>query len=160
MFVVRHPSTIFFPYSLFLQNLDWAFPDEQVYNQQSLWVSDLIEEAASSTHAQKYLSANGERVASDTQSVSRDKGKGRAAVQEEFVPQANRYQAPRPAEDDASIWDRFGGIGALEEEDALVRQRQLFGETAYPGYAQVGVAGPSGTKHEHHVDSVGESSST
>ncbi|KAG8945707.1 hypothetical protein FRC04_000566 [Tulasnella sp. 424] len=86
--------------------------------------------------------------------VKKDKGKARAVVQEELPPAPHREE-PQTVEYDPSFWDQFGGIGALEEEDAMVRQLQLFqvGETAaYPGEAQLGVPGPSGTKHEDHTD--------
>ncbi|KAG8914663.1 hypothetical protein FRC00_011703 [Tulasnella sp. 408] len=90
----------------------------------------------------------------ETSPVRKDKGKARAVIQEEYIPSVRREE-PQSAGYDPSFWDQFGGIGALEEEDALVRQLQRFGgETAYPGYAQPGVAGPSGTRHEDHVDLV------
>ncbi|KAG8935034.1 hypothetical protein FRC00_011504 [Tulasnella sp. 408] len=92
----------------------------------------------------------------ETSPVRKDKGKARAAIQEEYIPSVWREE-PQSAGYDPSFWDQFGGIGALEEEDALVRQLQRFGgEMAYPGYAQPGVAGPSGTRHEYHVDLVND----
>lgn len=69
-------------------------------------------------------------------------------MQEENVPSL-QHEVPQTVGYDPSFWDQFGGIGALDE-DAIVRQLQRFGQTAYPGYSQPGVAGPSGTKHDDH----------
>ncbi|KAG9048876.1 hypothetical protein FS837_011785 [Tulasnella sp. UAMH 9824] len=97
---------------------------------------------------------DGPEFVPETPPARKDKGKARAAIQEEYIPSV-RGEEPQSTGYDPSFWDQFGGIGALEEEDALVRQLQRFGgETAYPGYAQPGVAGPSGTRHEDHVDLV------
>lgn len=85
----------------------------------------------------------------------KDKGKARATIQEESFPPVY-HKEPQSTGYDPQFWDQFGGIGALEEEDAIVRQLQHFGETAYPGYVQPGVAGPSGTRHEDHTAFVND----
>ncbi|KAG8903186.1 hypothetical protein FRC01_009301 [Tulasnella sp. 417] len=103
---------------------------------------------------QEVQAKNGEPEAvPETPPARKDKGKARAAIQEEFFPHVIRDE-PQSVGYEPSFWDQFGGIGALEEEDAIVRQLQRFGETAYPGYAQPGVAGPSGTRHEDRADLV------
>ncbi|KAG9035584.1 hypothetical protein FS837_001885 [Tulasnella sp. UAMH 9824] len=85
------------------------------------------------------------------QPAKQDKGKGRATVQEEPTrPQG--HDAPKLVNPSPYFWDFFGGLQA-EEEDAIVPQLNLFGERSYPGVAQKGVAGPSGTKHTKKSES-------
>ncbi|KIO28919.1 hypothetical protein M407DRAFT_21994 [Tulasnella calospora MUT 4182] len=90
--------------------------------------------------------------AAHPQSTKQDKGKARAQVQNEPT-RPQREDAPNPANQAPSFWDFFGGLQALEEEDAIVRQLNLFDERLYPGVAQQGVAGPSGTRRTKPAES-------
>ncbi|KAG9024457.1 hypothetical protein FS837_005363 [Tulasnella sp. UAMH 9824] len=89
------------------------------------------------------------------QPTKQDKGKARASVQEESI--RLQGQDVRKPVNPAPFWDFFGGLQALQEEDAIVRQFNLFGERSFPGVAQQGVAGPSGTKHSKPAESSNSS---
>ncbi|KIO28915.1 hypothetical protein M407DRAFT_21992 [Tulasnella calospora MUT 4182] len=86
------------------------------------------------------------------QPAKQDKGKARAPVQEEPT-RPQRQDVPKPVNPAPSFWDFLGGLQAFEEEDAIVRQLSLFGDRLYPGVAQQGVAGPSGTKRTKPAES-------
>lgn len=88
----------------------------------------------------------------NAQPAKKDKGKARAPVQEETTT-TPRQDAPKPVDPTPSFWDFFGGLHALQEEDALVRQLNLFGERSFPGVAQQGAAGSSGVKHAKQAES-------
>ncbi|KAG8988456.1 hypothetical protein FRB90_002729 [Tulasnella sp. 427] len=88
-----------------------------------------------------------------------DKGKARAPVQEPAP--TSRQQVPPKADDPlTALFHLFGGLGALEEEDAIVRQLNLFGANSYPGLAQHGVAGPSGTRQRSDPSSTSATAAT
>ncbi|KAG8949372.1 hypothetical protein FRC04_008607 [Tulasnella sp. 424] len=106
------------------------------------------------TEGAKQVRFDTEQAASrlNPQPAKKDKGKARAPVQEEATS-TPRQDGPKPVDHTPAFWDFFGGLHALQEEDALVRQLNLFDERSFPGVAQQGVAGPSGVKHAKQAES-------